>query len=516
MVLVGRTGGTVVLHELMTAAVAAYPDAFEGLSLPASPEGLKARYPELLPEFEAARVQSAERSEIARTLCLAAGKRLAYLDEAGERPLAELLAEPHEPLHLVRVDLPGPRRLTPSVEFEKRLYVGGELLKLASELDRRRLMTQAAARALAFVTEMAGTARGLSLSGERFVLLGAGAQLSPVYTLLEAGAEVLWLDLDSPPIDRVLEPRLGGVLHYAERGADLLADPGSIRATILEYAQGAPIHLGLYTFASGDAYALRLALTMNEIVRSLPPELLKSVAFSLSPTSPSPISREDAEQADERQKSASKVWRALLRAGPLQRGHVMAGEARISRMIVPQQGAAFQVAEYIGKRLAAEAFSEYGSALAAPADERALAAAAANEHGSAPAASAANEAGGAAHGARRLAVSADMAPVTATRSLSSPMLEAAIVGAGSFEMLIAQPATARAVAALLLIHDLLQPELAASTLAERARDQRMDALFARQFHGGVHAQPYALQGIIRMAAIRGFAHRPKLALELFR
>ncbi len=484
MVLAGRASGTSVLHELLAETAAAYSEAFAGFSLPSEPDGFKARYPELLPEFEAARVQSPQRSEIARALCLAAQTRLAYWDEAGEQPLPELLARTHDPMPLVRVDLPGPRRLAPAVELNKRLYVGDELLELASELDRARLMTHAAALALARVAERAAKPKGLSLSGQRFVLLGAGAELSPVYTLLEAGAEVLWLDRESPPIDHVLEPRLGGALHYPEGGADLLADPGSARATIVEFARGAPLHFGLYAFASGDAYALRLGLTMNAIVQSLPPELVKSVAYSLSPTSPSPISPEDAEQADARQQSASKVWRALLRAGPLQRGHVAAGDLRISRTIVPQQGAAFQVAEYVGKRLAAEALSEFGSTLMGSAGT--------------------------------LAVSADMAPVTATRSLSSPMLEAAIVGAPSFEMLIAQPATARAVSSLLLVHDLLQPELAPRLLAARTPEERARALFARQFHGGVHAQPYALQGVIRVAALKGFAHRPKLALELFR
>jgi hypothetical protein len=49
-----------------------------------------------------------------------------------------------------------------------------------------------------------------------------------------------------------------------------------------------------------------------------------------------------------------------------------------------------------------------------------------------------------------------------------------------------------------------------------AHAARLAKLFELQFHGGVQAQPYALEGIVRMAALRGIAQRPKLAFRSWR
>lgn len=527
VVLRAGESGASILRGLVERALADFPDVFERASLAEGLSSFKARYPELLPRFEAARAQSERRAEIARALYLEAAERLCYRDLAPEgarparaeperagaagpsdgarrpeppepvaraadpsapalreRPLFEAFCAPSRALPRVRVDLSGPRRFVPSADFEGRIYIGGELEALARALDQRRLITSAAADALRFVARRA-LSGGLTLAGERFVLLGAAAELSPVYALLAAGAEVLWLDLQNPPIDHLLEPHLSGALHYIDGGADLLTQPAEIRATILEFAAGSPVHLGLYAFANGGARELRLGFTMCELARSLPRELVKSLAFLLSPTSVSPISAEDAERADLKQRSASKVQRALLRAGPLSPGQLASGDLRIACSILPQQGAAFQVAEYAAKRLSAEAFFAFGSALAEP------------RPGS-------------------LSVSANMAPVAATRTLASPLLEAALLGAASYEMMLAPPSTARAIAGLLLLHDRLNPELGAPALSRQPLAAQMNALFARQFHGGLYAQPFALEGILRVAALRGLAQRPKLALGLLR
>ncbi|HEY6878303.1 MAG TPA: hypothetical protein VI299_09795, partial [Polyangiales bacterium] len=78
---------------------------------------------------------------------------------------------------------------------------------------------------------------------------------------------------------------------------------------------------------------------------------------------------------------------------------------------------------------------------------------------------------------------------------------------------ITQPSSARRVGALLTVHDVLAPR---RLPAASSRKARMTALFGRQFHGGVHAQPYALDGILRVSALKGMAQRPKLAFELLR
>lgn len=474
-----------LLRELMSRTVTAFPEVFGEVELLRDPAAFRTRYADVLPRFELARMTSPARAAIARWLCVEAAHRLTFLDERGTYPLVETLARETPALPTLRVHLPSERGLTPKVDFGGRLYIGDQLAPLADELSRRHVVSRAAAEALRSIAERVEGDGPIRLTGERFVLFGAGAELSPVYQLLEAGAEVLWLDRHKPPIDRLLEPQLGGALHYVDGGIDLLRQPAAVRATIETFANGQPVHFGMYAFANGGARALRLALTMNAIVHSLPPALVQSVRYLLSPTAPSVVGPDDARCAEERRKRAGAVQRALLLAGPLSAGQLGEGALRVSSSVVSQQGASYQVAEYVGKRLAAEALIEYGSALGAGLPS-----------GAPP---------------LPLSVSANMAPITATRSIENPILAAAILGAPSFDMLIASASTSRAVASALLVHDLLapaDPAVPASARVERA--------FAQQFHGGVHAQPFALDGLIRMATLRGIAARPQLALELFR
>lgn len=476
--------GSVLLRELIERAVTAFPHVFGHLPLLRDASAFRARYAELLPQFELARCGSDERAAIARWLCVEASHRLQFADDGGRSRLIDVLHRPSPPLPTRRVDLPGKLGFTPKVDFRGRVYIGDQLAHLADELSRRHFVSHAAADALRTLAGRFDGEGPLRLTGERFVLLGAGAELSPVYQLLEAGAEVLWLDRHKPPIDHLLEPQLGGAVHFVEDGIDLLTQPDAIRATVMAFANGAPVHFGLYAYASGDARALKLALTMNELLCSLPRAVVKSVNYLLSPTSPSAISREDSERAAEAQKRMTAVQRALLRTGSLSPAQIGEGECRISSSVVSQQGASYQVAEYVGKRLAAEALIEYGSALDAPP--------------SSP-----------------VPVSAIMAPVTATRSLANPVLAAAILGAPSLDMLIAAPTTATGVASALLVHDVLAAQAAARP-AEDTAEARRARTFGKQFHGGVHAQPFALDGLIRMATLRGIAQQPRLALELWR
>jgi hypothetical protein len=474
-----------LLHALLVRARELFPDEFASFTPPADAAICRARIAELIPHLEALRTGSERRSEIARALCLEAIAQLCFVDSRGERPLSEALREESAPLPLARIDLPGRGQLVPCVEHLGKLYERAELATLAALLREQHFATQSAADALIDVSRRAEH-DGLSLRGQRFVLIGAGAELSPVYHLLQAGAEVLWLDLQNPPADHLLEPRLAGALHYVDGGVDLLTQPAAVRATIERFAEeGAPVHLGLYAFAPGDARELRLDLTFLALVQSLDARRLASVLLLLSPTSASPVSSEDAELADERRKAASAVQRALLRTGPLAPGHVEVAGGRVACAVVAQQGVSYQVGEYVAKRLGAEALFEYGNTLS-----------------------------DAAPGA--LTVSVQMAPISTTRSLAGPLLDAAIMGAKGLRILIASAASARDVSALLTLHDLLTDDRAASRLAALPRTERLARLFGSQVHGGIYAQPFALEGLIRLAALRGITQRPRLALEFLR
>ncbi len=468
-------------------------EAFPELDLALSnsdAQRFKARASTLLPRFEAARAGSPRRAEIARFLCREAERELSFSDEQGTRSLDEAMALPAEPLPWARVDLPGPGKLVPSVSFEGRLHQGPRLAGLAAELEHKRLLTPAARDALLWINEHAQADQGLSLKGQRFVLLGAAAELAPTELLLSAGADVLWIDVREPTVDVLLGPRLGGSIRYVRGGADLLRAPQAVAATVQRFAdEGGPVHVGMYAYAGGEGQAFRLTAAMNAIVRRLPPSALASCAMLLSPTTPSPVHPDDWARAEQRKAEAPGWMRALYAARQLRDGFepVMAGaqaSGHVARAIVKTQGMSYQAAQYVGKMLTAEAYAVYGNQLA--------------------------------DSPSPMTVSANVAPITSRFcSRAHPVVEAAFLGAPAFHILIAKSEASRTLSGLLSLHDLLNPDAPGS--ARRAQDvpvERAAGIFSQQIHGGVYAQPYALEGCISVAALRGLTRRPGLALGL--
>lgn len=474
------------LHELLVHAVERFSSTFSGLALPRDAQVFRNRYPELLVNFEAKRVASAERAEIARAICLEAERGLRFVGPDGTSTLAERMAKEATPFPLSTVDKRRTPTFTPSVSFEGKLHRGGALFELAEELKRRHYVSEAARAALAWVAHEAERRGGhLSLEGERFVLFGAAAELAPTDILLEAGAEVLWLDVREPSADYLLDPRHAGVLHYVKGGADLLEAPHQALATVRAFAEKGPVHLGMFAYAGGASQEWRLTATMNAIARALPPALVKSVSMLVSPTTVASVSSEDIATAEARKRNAAAWKRALAATGRLREGQHGENGTRVSCSVVQTQGASYQAAQYVGKLLAAEAYANYGSAL-----DEALA---------------------------PLTVSANVLPITATRSLSHPVFEAAFLGAGLFDIWIAKPATTRAIGALLTMHDVLNSNApGAQDRSYPSPAARAHGVLTQQVHGGVFAQPYALDGEIAVAAVQGLAKRPKLALGLLR
>ena len=472
------------LHELLLGAQRAFPRTFHDLSLPGDPALFKQRYASLLVEFEAARVVSDERAAVARFVCREAARGVCVRSARREVALDQHLREEAFPLAITRVPGRGTAEFVPAVSLHGTLYEGPRLAELAGKLESQYFVTPAAARALSWLAARAREPGALSLRGQRFVLLGAGAELAPTQLLLEAGAEVLWLDVREPPRE-LLEGAHAGALSFVRGGADLLTAPQHILATIQAFAEDQPLHVWMYAYAGGGSQEWRLTATMNALVRALPAGLLRSVAMLISPTSPALISAADAAQADARRSAAPRWKRTLAFAGRLREGQLERDGTRVARSIVPLQGTSYQAAQYLGKALTAEAFAVYGTALG--------------------------------ESVAPLTVSANVAPITATRSLAHPMFEAAFLGAPLFDIWISKPLTTRALNGLISLHDVLNPEApgaashAYATPAERAR-----ALFTQQVHGGVYALPFALEGCIAVAAIQGLTQKPKLALGLLR
>ena len=455
-----------ILHGVLADAVGAFSDALRAAGLPDRPEVFRRTCPDALARFEAARVASGERLAIARRLTAGLQRHLVWSDAAGDRSLPDTLSEPADPLPLEVREPTGTPGWRPGLVYRGERWEAARLADFGAELVRRGIVTPATGEALSWVSEHLLADGALDLRGRRVVALGAGAEMAPTRFWLEAGAEVLWLDVASPPEDVLASSRRAGRLHWPRDGADLLAQPREVLATIRAFAGDDPVHLGLYAYAPGRARELRLTGAMNAIVDALAPETVASVTMLVSPTTPTALDARDR-VAQRARRAARPAWEAALdRLGLLGRGdgcaEVDGGCA--TRSVVSIQGASYQAAQYLGKVMTAECWAGHGS----PGVEE----------------------------ARPLRVSANTAAITRTRSLDHPVFAAAFGGAGAFGVETFTPRQSRCVNGLLAVRDWLHPE---PPVPGRIR-----------VHGGIHTLPYPLEPALRVAAAFGFARSPRL------
>jgi hypothetical protein len=477
----GHTGSS-FFHHVLRQAVDAYPAALGGARLPADAKAFKREYRDALVRFEAARVAAKERVEIARLIANRTQEELAYAGEQGVIALAEHMAEPVAPPELSllpnRASAPG---LVPTVPFEGKRYVGREILELCERLVDHKQMTHAALAAARFIIELIEARGGsLDLRGERFALLGAGAELAPTPLLLRAGARVLWVDVAEPEA-RLTQDDAAGELVVSD-ARDLLRAPNRVAAALARFAADGPIHVGMFAYAAGASREWRLGAAMNAVVRKLEPAQVRSLSFFVSPTMPASVQPEDAAASLEKL-AAAPSWQAIARGLGLlpTPGQLQIDGACVARGIVSIQGLSYQAAQYVSKVAAAEAFAVYGIS-------------------------------GSNNGHREpVIVSANVAGITNTRSLAHPLFQAAFIGAPRFGVRIFEPATTRALSGLLILSDLLNPNAPGnpSSFADSPRD-KASALLSQQVHGGIYSLPYELESAIRMAAVAGMAQRPSV------
>ncbi|HSG87931.1 MAG TPA: hypothetical protein VLA56_01875 [Pseudomonadales bacterium] len=472
VLLAGQQSASTLLHAVLADAVQVFPQALARARLPDRPEAFRATYPEALTRFEAVRAASGERQAIARHLAASLQRGLVLEDEEGIRPLDVALREPAAPLPLQTWSDGGTPGWRPSVVYRGARWEAPRLSELGTELVGRGVVTPAAGAALAWVGEHLLDDGALSLAGRRIVVLGGGAEMAPTRFWVEAGAEVLWLDRVPPPQDWLTSGRMAGRLHWPRDNVDLLARPQEVLATILAFAGGEAVDLGLYAYAPGQARELRLTGTMNALVNALPPALVASVTMLVSPTTPVALAAADREAMDARQ-AARPAWEAALaRLGLLGHGagRIEVEGAAASRSVVAIQGTSYQAAQYLGKVMMAECWADHGAPEAA-----------------AP---------------WPFTVSANTAAITRTRSLDHPVFAAAFGGAGAFGVETFTPRQSRRINGLLALHDWLRPERPTPG--------------AIRVHGGIHTLPYPLEPALRVAAAFGFARAPRLLGGLLR
>ena len=477
--------GSRFFHGVLNDTVAAFPNVFGGVRVPGAGKPFKQRYDDALVRFEAARVGSTERAAVARFMTQRTHDQLVIRHNGRMMPLRDRLAAQHDAPRLVSRKLPGTPGLVPEVPFEGHVYRGRSVASVVALLRERNHLTDGAAAGLAWTVGRAEIGGGaLDLTGQRFAILGAGAELAPTMALLRAGATVLWIDLADPDeaIARAsVDGPLAGTLVTAPNARNILEQPREIAAAITAFAADGPVHLGLFAYAPGAGRELRLAAAMDAIARSLAPADVASVAMYISPTTPATVQPEDRAAAA-RLFRDQPLWKATLsrlRALPGNPHHVH-GDHAIARAVVPLQGPGYQAAQYLAKMATAESWATHGADLD----------------------------GG---DARPMTVSANVAGISKTRSLEHPLFKAAFIGAPSFGVQIFDVPTTRSLSALLMLHDLLDTSApGAATSNGVTPAQKAAQTLSQQVHGGVYSLPWHFQSTIRTAAIFGLAKRPSL------
>jgi hypothetical protein len=455
-----------ILHALLADAIAAFPDTFTSVAFPADAVKFRKAYPDVLPHFEAARRASTDRHAISRHITTAMQQNIEWRDDSGPRPLHEALNESAEPLLLKTHAFTGKPGWQPSLVYRGERWEAAQLAELGALLVERGVMSADAGDAVTWVSREALDAGTLHLAGRKIAVLGGGAEMAPTRLWLASGADVLWLDTTPPPGDWFESPDLSGRLYWPEQNADLLAKPQEVLATLIAFADGAPLDLGLYAYAPGRARELRLTASMNAIVNALPQALISSVTMLVSPTTPAALSSEDLAEVRRRIETRPLWESACARIGLLGRGggSVSIDGATTTRTVVAIQGASYQAAQYLGKVLMAECWAEHGQV---------------SQEGSQP-----------------LRISANTAAITRTRSLDHPVFAAAFGGAAAFGVETLVPRQSRRLNGLLAVRDWLQPALPVPG--------------AVRVHGGIHTLPYPLGSALRIAAVIGFARSPRL------
>ena len=440
--------------------------------LPSSADQFRRTYVDVLPRFEAARLASPLRRDIARQIVTALQHELVWQSGDSMTPVAEALGVAGTPLPLSVHDFGESVGWLPELVYRGKAWNGHELAALGEILAGQNVITPAAAKALAWVQDHVVRDGRIQLNGRRIVMFGAGAEMAPTQAWLAAGADVLWLDNQPPPVSWIQSGKLTGRLHVPTQPVDLLSRPQEVLATLLAFSNGEPMDLGLYAYAPGQAREMRLTGVMNALIDALPQELVRSVTMLVSPTTPTALSVEDVASMKTRFNNRPR-WEALLAAtGLLSRedGCTQVSGIAVSRSLVSIQGTSYQAAQYIGKVLTAECWHH---------------AAGEDKSRTTP-----------------TRISANTAAITRTRSVEHPVFTAAFGGAAAFGVQTFLPDQSRCLNGLLAIHDWLHPDVPVPGTI--------------RVHGGIHTLPYPLESALRVASVIGFGRSPQLLRGLLK
>jgi hypothetical protein len=328
----------------------------------------------------------------------------------------------------------------------------------------------------------------LDLSDVTVVVLGAGAEMGPLRSLLRWGAHVVAVDLPRPEIwSRVIRmarsssgrltiplplgagPKDDDAIA-AVAGIDLIRQLPELHTWIARIE--GPFTLGTYTYADGATH-VRVALAADALAHALLAERSDvGLAFLATPTdvyaAPGSAVEESRRRWDARGLSglAQLPLRAVGRFTPNYAETITTerGEIGIADCLVPQQGPSYALAKRLQRWRATQS--------------------------------------------RRDGVwtSLNIAPATRTRSVvKNRALAAAYAGAHRFGVEVFEPSTSNTLMAALLVHDLRSSSSLARPDADLAHPD--DAWSHQAAHGGLWRSAYAPRSVLGVAAALGMVTR---------
>ena len=315
----------------------------------------------------------------------------------------------------------------------------------------------------------------LRLEGHTVAVLGAGAEMGPLPSLMRWGARVAAVDLGRPEIWKRLLPlakegagSMVAPVHRDSEGAldetagvDLLTEVPAVEQWLLE--QPGTLVLGNYVYADG-ATNTRVSVAVDELTTRLQGSRDDvALAFLATPTDVFAVPAEAVDHSTRayegrsgRAKTLGRPLRALSGGRLLRRNYAPGSDPGINDSMVPQQGPNYALAKRLQRWRAAVARTD--GAL----------------------------------------VSMNVAPPTRTRSVvKNRALAAAYAGAHRFGVEVFEPATSNVLMAALLVHDLHTGG------GPRHDHPWQDEAYAAA-HGGLWRAPWAPRSALGLAALLGY------------
>ena len=376
----------------------------------------------------------------------------------------------------------GPRSRALALPFGGDVLTGDELNRRLDAWVEQGIIEQSCADA---VRSVQSHPEWLDLSDVTIALLGAASEMGPLEALSGWGAEIVAVDLPRPHLwDKIVSiARAGsGRLHIPSRrpvaageaptgsaGTDLLTDLPAIRAWLNGF--DTRLVVGNHVYADGSSF-VRVAGAADALVADLVEnDRVAAHAYLATPTDVFAVPEEVAAAARARRGGIGSRVTRTLSAGTLRvpnYGSLVEGEGRrwgIADVLVPVQGANYALAKAIQRWRAVVTREE-----------------------------------------DRVVSSANVAPATKTASVvKNKMLAAAYRGAPRFGVEIFAPETSRVLMAALLVHDLRNPQAAASPASDLGHP--FDLFAQGAAHGGLWRLPYEARSVLPLALGLGLVKR---------